>query len=147
LHLPHQPVPILSSVALAFTLLVAGCTDSPTAPSAYAPFSRTDLRLGTGNPAAVGSVLTVHYSGWLYDPAQPEQKGVQFDSSAGRDPFSFTLGAGQVIAGWDQGLVGMNVGGLRRLVIPPSLAYGGTRTGIIPPFATLVFEVELLEVQ
>jgi FKBP-type peptidyl-prolyl cis-trans isomerase FkpA len=125
----------------------AGCTDSPTAPSNNAPFSQTDLRVGSGANAASGGVLTVQYTGWLYDASATDQKGAQFDSSAGRTALTFTLGVGQVIAGWDQGLVGMKVGGLRRLVIPPSLGYGAVRNGPIPPNATLLFEVELIEVQ
>src|SRR5512134_1363111 len=103
---------------------MAGCTDSATAPSDFAPFSQTDVRVGTGAEAVSGAVLEVHYTGWLYDGTKAENKGLQFDSSAGGDPLSFTLGAGRVISGWDQGLVGMRAGGLRRLVIPPSLAYG-----------------------
>lgn len=94
-----------------------------------------------------GNTLVVAYTGWFYDITRPEQKGLQFDSSAGREPLEFTLGQGQVIAGWDQGLVNMRQGGVRRLVIPPSLAYGGGRNQSIPPNATLVFDVELLEVR
>jgi FKBP-type peptidyl-prolyl cis-trans isomerase FkpA len=136
---------------LAVTLLaglVAGCTASPSSPSAFAEFSQRDLRVGTGEDAAAGKTLSVNYTGWLYSPEQPDDKGAEFDSSRreGRVPLVFTLGAGQVIAGFDQGLVGMKVGGLRRLVIPPSLGYGGARNGPIPPNATLVFEVELLEI-
>jgi FKBP-type peptidyl-prolyl cis-trans isomerase FkpA len=127
--------------------VVPGCSDSPTAPTHYAPFSVTDLRVGTGTAAVVGSTLTVHYTGWLYDSTQPEHKGVQFDTSADRDAFTFTLGAGTVIKGWDQGLVGMQAGGLRQLVIPPSLGYGSSRFGPIPPNATLLFEIELLIVE
>jgi FKBP-type peptidyl-prolyl cis-trans isomerase FkpA len=125
---------------------IAGCGASTTAPSS-APFSQTDLRVGTGADAVNGSLLTVNYTGWLYDAPQPDQKGTQFDSSVGRAPITFTLGGGQVIIGWEQGLPGMKVGGLRRLVIPPSLGYGASRYGIIPPNATLVFEIELLDVQ
>ncbi len=122
---------------------LAGCKETPTAPST-APFSQADLRVGTGAEATSGKVITVHYTGWLYDASKADSKGLQFETSAGRTPFSFTLGTGQVIAGWDQGLVGMKVGGSRRLVIPPSLAYGAARNGPIPPNASLVFEVELL---
>ena len=93
-----------------------------------------------------GAAITVEYTGWIYDSSRPDQKGAQIDSSAGRGPFSFTLGAGQVIAGWDQGIVGMRVGGLRRLVIPPTLGYGPSRFGSIPPNATLLFEVELVSI-
>ncbi len=132
---------------LALSTVISGCGDSPASPSNYAPFSQTDLRLGSGDEAVTGKVLTVTYTGWLYDVSQTSQKGAIFDSSIGRDPFVFTLGAGSVIAGWDQGLVGMKPGGLRRLVIPPSLGYGQGRVGPIPPNTTLLFEVELLEVK
>ena len=96
-----------------------------------------------------GEGLSVHYTGWLYDPTQPEMKGRMFDSSKERGPFDFELGAGQVIPGWDQGFDGMKIGGRRRLIIPPSLGYGvdGAGGGIIPPNATLIFEMELLDVQ
>lgn len=137
---------LLSCLLAGPGLASPGCVDSPTEPSSYAPFSRTDVRVGDGAEAVSGSALTVHYTGWLFDGAKPEQKGLQFETSRGSDPFTFTLGAGQVIAGWDQGLVGMKVGGLRRLVIPPSLAYGEARFGVIPPNATLVFEVELIAI-
>ena len=131
-------------------VLMAGCGDSnsittPTAPPpAGVPFSATDLRVGTGAEAVNGRLLAVNYTGWLYDANGPDNKGQQFD--AGQN-FQFTLGAGQVIAGWDQGLVGMREGGLRRLVLPPELAYGSAGAGgVIPPNATLVFDVELLSV-
>jgi FKBP-type peptidyl-prolyl cis-trans isomerase FkpA len=93
--------------------------------------------------------LSVHYTGWLYDPTQPQQKGRQFDSSVGGTPIAFVLGARQVIPGWDQGFAGMKVGGKRRLIIPPDLAYGasGAGGGIIPPNATLIFEMELVDVE
>jgi len=140
-----------SSVAFAALVVLsaaaAGCNDSPTTPSNYAPYSQTDLRVGTGADAVNGRLLTVHYTGWFYNAAQPDRKGPQFESSVGATPFSFTLGAGQVISGWDRGAAGMKVGGVRRLIIPPSLAYGASRNGPIPPNATLVFELELLAVQ
>ncbi len=125
---------------------VTACNRSPTEPPNNAPFSQADLRVGIGASAATGNTLTVHYSGWFYNESATEQKGVQFDSSRAGAPLTFTLGGGDVIAGWDQGLIGMRVGGLRRLVIPPGLAYGAARFGPIPPNATLVFEIELLEV-
>ena len=115
-----------------------------------AEFSQTDLVVGTGAGVTAGSRITVNYTGWLYDPAQSESKGRQFDSSLnpGRTSFALTVGAGQVIRGWDQGLVGMRVGGRRRLVIPPELAYGSQGSGsTIPPNATLVFDIELLTLQ
>jgi FKBP-type peptidyl-prolyl cis-trans isomerase FkpA len=132
---------VLVSVALG----VAACGSSPTSPST-APFSQTDLRVGSGAEAAAGKVVSVHYTGWLYDGSKPDGKGIQFETSVGTTPFSFTLGFGEVITGWDQGLPGMKVGGLRRLVIPPSLAYGSVRNGPIPANATLIFEVELVDV-
>lgn len=109
-----------------------------------------DLRKGFGEIARSGMVLTVHYTGWLYEPAALGYRGKQFDSSRDRgQPFRFELGAGRVIKGWDVGIVGMQVGGLRRLVIPPEMAYGsrGAGNGVIPPNATLVFEIDLLGVE
>lgn len=110
----------------------------------------TDIVAGIGNQALPGMVVIVHYTGWLHDPAAKDQRGRKFDSSRDRgQPFSFPLGAGRVIRGWDQGLPGMKIGGTRRLVIPPSLAYGarGTGNGVIPPNATLIFDIELLAVE
>ena len=129
--------------------LSAGCGSSPSpSPTVNVPFSQTDLRVGTGTEATVGKRLTVNYTGWLYDASKPDQKGQMFDTSVGKQPFPFTLGAGQVIRGWDQGFAGMRVGGQRRLVIPPDLGYGAAGAGgVIPPNATLVFDVELLDVQ
>lgn len=102
--------------------------------------------MGTGADAISGTSITVNYTGWLYDTSKADHKGLQFDTSVGKTPFSFTLGAGQVIKGWDQGVVGMKVGGTRELVIPPSLAYGSTRTGSIPPNATLLFDITLVSI-
>jgi FKBP-type peptidyl-prolyl cis-trans isomerase len=101
-----------------------------------------DLKEGNGDEAKKGSDITVHYTGWLTD-------GKKFDSSVGGQPFTLKLGNGEVIKGWDAGIVGMKVGGKRKLTIPPELAYGarGTPDGTIPPNATLVFEVELLKVK
>ena len=132
-------------ICLALAVASGACGSSPTSPST-APFSQTDLRVGSGAEAAAGKVVSVHYTGWLYDGSKPDGKGIQFETSVGGTPFLFTLGFGQVITGWDQGLPGMKVGGLRRLVIPPSLAYGSVRNGPIPPNATLIFEVELIDV-
>ncbi|HTG99992.1 MAG TPA: FKBP-type peptidyl-prolyl cis-trans isomerase [Vicinamibacterales bacterium] len=134
----------LAGVVLA--ALAAGCGESPTTPST-APYKQTDVRVGSGTEATAGAVVTVNYTGWLYDAARLDGKGIQFDTSIGADPFAFTLGFGQVIQGWDQGVAGMKVGGLRRLVVPPSLAYGPVRYGPIPPDATLVFDIELVDVQ
>jgi FKBP-type peptidyl-prolyl cis-trans isomerase FkpA len=148
-----KPVHSLSSSILLAALIalvslpMAGCEDSPTAPSTSAPFSKTDLVVGTGDEAAAGKVVSVYYSGWLWDPSKSDQKGLQIDASTVQSAFTFTLGAGQVIAGWDEGLVGMKEGGTRRLVVPPSMAYGSSRRASIPPNATLVFEVELLSAE
>jgi FKBP-type peptidyl-prolyl cis-trans isomerase len=109
-----------------------------------------DLRPGVGETAVPGMQVVVHYTGWIYQPNALGFRGRQFDSSQARgQPFSLRLGEGRVIAGWEQGLPGLRVGGLRRLVIPPHLAYGNRdiRNGLIPPGSTLVFEVELLAVE
>lgn len=108
-----------------------------------------ELAAGEGEAIAPGSTAVVHYTGWLFDPQAEEGKGEQFDSSVDRgQPFRFPLGAGRVIAGWDQGVAGMRVGGQRRLVIPPHLGYGSRGAGgVIPPGATLVFDVELLGIE
>jgi FKBP-type peptidyl-prolyl cis-trans isomerase FkpA len=110
---------------------------------------KIDIKQGDGAEAQTGKVVVVHYSGWLYDPTAPEGKGKKFDSSLDRKvPFGFFLGEGKVIKGWDQGVVGMKVGGKRRLIIPPELGYGERGAGgVIPPNATLIFDVELLEVK
>lgn len=108
----------------------------------------TDVRIGEGAEAVPGRPVAVHYTGWLYDPKAEGNRGRKFDSSRDRgEPFRFLLGAGHVIAGWDRGVVGMKVGGQRVLTIPPELGYGARGAGgVIPPNATLVFDVELLEV-
>ena len=109
----------------------------------------TDTKIGTGAEATPGQYITVHYTGWLFDPAAPDNKGRKFDSSRDRgDPFAFRVGGGQVIRGWDQGVAGMKVGGERRLVIPPELGYGSRGAGgVIPGGATLVFDVELVAIR
>lgn len=109
----------------------------------------TELAAGEGAVIASGSTAVMHYTGWLFDPAAPEGKGAKFDSSRDRgQPFRFPLGAGRVIQGWDQGVPGMKVGAQRRLVIPPELGYGSRGAGgVIPPNATLVFDVELLGIE
>ena len=126
--------------------LAAGCSDTPTTPSTYAPYSQVDLRLGTGTEATSGTVVSVNYTGFLYDPTQPDGKGLVFDTSLNSTPLVFTLGIGSVIQGFDQGVTGMKVGGARRIVIPPSLGYGALRNNSIPPYATLVFDIDLVDV-
>jgi len=107
----------------------------------------TDTKIGDGASAKAGNKVSVNYTGWLYENGA---KGKKFDSSLDRgQPFQFTLGAKQVIAGWDEGVAGMKVGGKRTLIIPPELGYGarGAGGGAIPPNATLIFDVDLLQVQ
>ncbi|HEX8614554.1 MAG TPA: FKBP-type peptidyl-prolyl cis-trans isomerase [Telluria sp.] len=114
------------------------------------PLVATDTKVGTGAEATAGSKVFVHYTGWLYKPMATRQRGRQFDSSLSRGaPLEFVLGTGRVIKGWDQGVVGMKVGGKRTLVIPSYLAYGkrGAPGGGIPPDADLIFDVELVNVK
>jgi FKBP-type peptidyl-prolyl cis-trans isomerase FkpA len=107
-----------------------------------------DTRIGTGTAAKAGDEIVVNYTGWVYGPTMPQLHGNQFDSSVGGPPFEFTLGVGSVIIGWDRGIVGMKEGGKRTLIIPPSQAYGQRGSPpSIPPFATLVFDVELVKVR
>ncbi len=110
---------------------------------------KLDVKQGTGAEAVAGKAVIVHYTGWLYDPAAAGQKGAKFDSSRDRPvPFGFVLGAGKVIRGWDEGVAGMKVGGQRTLIIPADMAYGSRGAGgIIPPDATLIFDVELIDVK
>ena len=109
----------------------------------------SDGKVGTGAEATSGKTVSVHYTGWLYDAKAADRHGKKFDSSKDHgEPFSFRLGAGQVIRGWDQGVAGMKIGGTRTLVIPSELGYGARGAGgVIPPNATLVFDVELLDVK
>jgi FKBP-type peptidyl-prolyl cis-trans isomerase len=111
-------------------------------------FQKIDTVLGNGAEASAGSDVSVHYTGWLHDPAAPDFKGKKFDSSLDRgEAFEFPLGGGRVIKGWDEGFAGMKVGGKRTLIIPAEMGYGARGAGgVIPPNATLVFDVELLGV-
>jgi FKBP-type peptidyl-prolyl cis-trans isomerase FkpA len=133
-------------LALLAPIAACGGGSSPAAPTPNVPYSQTDLKVGDGAEAVAGKQVTVNYTGWFYDANQPDQKGAQFETSVGKTPFSFPLGAGRVIQGWDRGVAGMKVGGSRRLVIPPSLGYGAAGNGPIPGNATLVFDVDLLAV-
>lgn len=110
---------------------------------------KNDTVVGEGREAEIGFMVSVHYTGWLYDPAAEDNKGEKFDSSVDRgQPFEFNLGAGQVIQGWDQGFAGMKIGGKRTLIIPSEMGYGARGAGgAIPPNATLIFDVELLDVK
>jgi FKBP-type peptidyl-prolyl cis-trans isomerase FkpA len=113
-----------------------------------AQMQKIDVVEGTGKVAVPGQVV-VHYTGWLHDPSKSDGHGKKFDSSVDRnEPFEFRLGAGQVIRGWDEGVAGMKEGGKRTLVIPPEMGYGARGAGgVIPPNATLVFDVELIKVR
>jgi len=138
-------------------VLVAACSKKETtaevsnSPPVPPPteLQKTDVQKGTGEGISQGQVAVVHYTGWLYDPTAAEQKGAKFDSSRDRgQPFSFTIGHGDVIRGWDEGVQGMQPGGQRRLIIPPALGYGEVGAqNVIPPNATLVFDIELLKIE
>ena len=136
----------LPLVTLLFALAFVGaCGGTPTEPAPA--FTQTDLRADSGAPAETGDILSVFYTGWIYDGSRPDQKGLQFETNVGRTALRFAVGVGQVIPGWDQGLAGVQTGTIRRLVIPPDLAYGPERNGPIPPNSTLVFEVEVAEIE
>ncbi len=154
---------LASALALALNACQAESTSSTTntlpqektAMSANATEANTtklqkiDTLPGTGREAEPGFNVSVHYTGWLYDEKAEGFKGKKFDSSVDRkEPFEFALGAGQVIQGWDEGFAGMKIGGKRTLIIPPEMGYGARGAGgVIPPNATLIFDVELLDVK
>ena len=119
------------------------------ADSGITSLQKQDVTPGTGAEATKDQMVRVHYTGWLYDASAADKRGTKFDSSKDRgEPFEFRLGAGEVIQGWDEGVAGMKVGGTRVLTIPPALGYGARGAGgVIPPNATLLFEVELLGVR
>ena len=136
-------------LSLLVLLMLCACTyPGPPPGGSVAELQRIDAVVGTGTEATPGTLVSVHYTGWLYDEKAPQQRGKKFDSSVDRgEPFNFKLGAGQVIRGWDEGVAGMKVGGKRTLLIPAWLGYGSSGAGgVIPPNASLVFEVELLGV-
>ena len=140
-------------LGLVLTVSVAACGgSSSTAPTqnqtwvANVPFSTVDLTAGTGDEIAAGQTVSVDYVGWLYSTAPSDNKGSAFDAScqATCNPLQFTVGAGRLIRGFEQGVVGMRVGGIRRVIIPPDLAYGATGSGnSIPPNATIIFEIRM----
>jgi len=156
-----------ASILICLSLVLSGCSQQDTSPdtatvaasdtaviqteqsAGVTELQVTDVVKGEGATANAGQDVVVHYTGWLYQPGEPENKGKKFDSSLDRgQPFVFPLGGGRVIQGWDQGVAGMQVGGKRLLVIPPEMGYGATGAGgVIPPNATLIFEVDLLEIQ
>ncbi|HEY0064757.1 MAG TPA: FKBP-type peptidyl-prolyl cis-trans isomerase, partial [Telluria sp.] len=124
-----------------------GGDDTPT-PVVYSPaaLSKTDISIGTGAEAVTGKTVKVHYTGWLYNTTFANFKGTQFDSSIGKAPYTFTMGANQVISGFEQGVIGMRVGGKRTVVIPSALGYGASGNAAVPRNSGLVFDLELVEV-
>ncbi|MEN5425951.1 FKBP-type peptidyl-prolyl cis-trans isomerase [Stenotrophomonas pennii] len=134
---------------LLLSLALAACAPAGPPPGGtIAAFETIDTRPGTGAVATPGSKVTVHYTGWIYDERAADKHGKTFDSSVTRgEPFSFDLGGGQVIRGWDEGVAGMKVGGKRTLMITPDMGYGQRSVGPIPAGSSLVFDVELLDVQ
>jgi FKBP-type peptidyl-prolyl cis-trans isomerase len=137
----------LLPLALFFSFSIISTTACAEQVGQVTELIKTDVKVGKGAEAKAGQNVSVHYTGWLYDEAAPDHKGKKFDSSRERGPFDFPLGAGRVIKGWDQGVQGMKVGGQRTLVIPANLGYGARGAGgVIPPNATLLFDVELLGV-
>lgn len=158
-YMKHRLISMALILAVAAPFVQAG-PDTASAPAASAASKdasaaaigktlvMTDTVTGKGAEAGLGNQVDVHYTGWLYDPAGANGHGKQFDSSVGRGPFSFQLGAGNVIKGWDKGVMGMKIGGKRTLIIPAELGYGKRGAGgVIPPDAILVFDVELLGVK
>ena len=151
-----RALPVLAICVVAMLAAACGGKQEAAKPAAAAAavappteLQKTDIQKGTGEGISQGQVAVVHYTGWLYDPTAEAQKGAKFDSSRDHgQPFSFTIGHGDVIKGWDEGVQGMQPGGQRRLVIPPALGYGEVGAqNVIPPNATLVFEVELLKIE
>jgi FKBP-type peptidyl-prolyl cis-trans isomerase FkpA len=132
--------------ALTAAVLFTACGDDPVDVDDVASLQIIDITIGTGLTASAGKFVSVHYTGWLYNEDAVDHKGQQFDSSIGRQPLSFTLGTGAVIAGWERGIPGMRVGGRRRLIIPASEAYGSRGNDRIPGGSALVFDVELVGV-
>ena len=137
---------LLLLTSLLLTAALPACTQSPAAPTNSAAYSQADLTVGSGATAAAGNAVVVDYTGWLYDASKADRKGPVFETSLGAAPFGFLLGSGQVIDGWELGVTGMREGGKRRLVIPAGLAYGSGRNGSLPPYATLIFEIDLISV-
>jgi FKBP-type peptidyl-prolyl cis-trans isomerase len=144
----------LCSGLIALSIIAAISTpayaaDKPAAGGKVTELQKIDHKVGEGQEAVAGKTVEVHYTGWLHDPSAKDNKGKKFDSSVDRgQPFSFPLGGGRVIPGWDQGVAGMKEGGQRTLIIPSEMAYGKRGAGgVIPPDATLVFDVELLKVK
>ncbi len=149
------------SASISITLLLSACgsnanteaksveVKAPKTMAAAPSFQKIDTTVGDGAIAEAGQTVSVHYTGWLYEPDADDNRGTKFDSSVDRgQPFEFPLGGGRVIKGWDQGVAGMQVGGKRTLIIPAEMGYGARGAGnTIPPNATLLFDVELLGIK
>jgi len=140
---------LAAALALGLGSAAQAATPAPAAaaPRAALALQKTDVVTGSGKAATPGATVSVHYTAWLYAPKATRQHGARFDSSEGGAPFTFKLGAGQVIKGWDQGLAGMKVGGRRTLVVPAALGYGAQGAGPIPPNANLIFDITLVDVK
>lgn len=143
---------ILSAVVVGLSLTFASlpaAAAAPAAPIVYSPkvLIKSDIVEGKGQLAGLGSTVTIHYTGWLYSPKSPKLRGNKFDSSVDGAPFTFKLGSGAVIKGWDEGVRGMRVGGKRQLIVPASMGFGKDGLGPVPSTANLLFEVELMDVK
>ncbi len=143
--------PLLTFGVVVLAALIAACGSKPVvAPTpGVSSMQSVELKAGTGPEIAAGKIAVVHYTGWLYEASAPDSKGKQFDSSRSTgQPFRFPVGRGQVIKGWDQGVLGMKIGESRRLIIPADMAYGDSGAGgVIPPGATLVFDIDLVAIE
>jgi FKBP-type peptidyl-prolyl cis-trans isomerase len=142
---------LLTFAVVVLAALIAACGSKPPAVPGPEPSSMqsVDLKMGAGPEIAAGKIAVVQYTGWLYEASAPDNKGKQFDSSrSAGQPFRFPVGTGQVIKGWDKGVLGMKIGGSRRLVIPADMAYGDSGAGgVIPPGATLIFDIDLVAIE
>jgi FKBP-type peptidyl-prolyl cis-trans isomerase FkpA len=141
---------VIAAAGLVVLAAACGRGESGAAPpSGVNSMQSVELKSGAGDAVTAGKIAVVQYTGWLYEASATDKKGKQFDSSrTGGQPFRFPVGTGQVIKGWDQGVLGMKVGESRRLVIPPDLAYGDSGAGgVIPPGATLVFDIDLIAIE
>jgi FKBP-type peptidyl-prolyl cis-trans isomerase FkpA len=142
---------LLTFGVVALAALIAACGGKPVAVSTpgASTMQSVDLKAGAGPEIAAGKIAVVQYTGWLYEASAPDNKGKQFDSSrSAGQPFRFPVGTGQVIKGWDQGVLGMKIGGSRRLIIPADMAYGDSGAGgVIPPGATLIFDIDLVGIE
>ena len=144
-----RPLRKISLVVLAALIAACGAKPGQAPTSAVNSMQSVELKAGSGEGIVAGKIAIVQYTGWLYEASATDNKGKQFDSSRTQgQPFRFPLGTGQVIKGWDQGVLGMKVGESRRLIIPADLAYGDNGAGgVIPPGATLIFDIELVAME